>query len=220
MSRPPAAREAVLDAFERIIIAEGERAATLDATAKAAGVSKGGLLYHFGSRHALIAGLVERLHRLVDEDVDLIHSAPDGPISYFVRSSVELESALDRSFVATVRLAQGGDRQAAEAIGAVRSRWLTEIGRHVDDPSLALAITLIGDGLYYHSALRAEVDPGAERQPATRSADPRWTRSSRCSSASPANHARVRRMRVRERLRQAGRDAALRSLSTTDLATR
>lgn len=162
MSRPPAAREAVLDAFERIIIAEGERTATLDATAKAAGVSKGGLLYHFGSRHALIAGLVERLHRLVDEDVDLIHSAPDGPISYFIRSSVDLESALDRSFVATVRLAQGGDRQAAEAIGAVRSRWLAEIGRHVADPSLALAITLIGDGLYYHSALRAEVDLGTD----------------------------------------------------------
>ena len=36
MSRPPAAREAVLDAFERLIVADGERAATLDATAKAA----------------------------------------------------------------------------------------------------------------------------------------------------------------------------------------
>ncbi|WP_139416811.1 TetR/AcrR family transcriptional regulator [Agromyces laixinhei] len=158
MSRPPAAREAVLDAFERIIIADGERTATLDATARAAGVSKGGLLYHFGSRHALIAGLIERLHRLVDEDVARIHSAADGPISYFVRSSVDLESPLDHSFVAAVRLAQGGDRQAAEAIDAVRARWLEEMSRHVDDPALALAITLIGDGLYYHSALRAEVD--------------------------------------------------------------
>ncbi|WP_255681168.1 TetR/AcrR family transcriptional regulator [Agromyces cavernae] len=157
MSRPPAAREAVLDAFERIIIAEGERTATLDATARAAGVSKGGLLYHFGSRHALIAGLVERLHRRIDDDVDRIHTAPDGAISYFVRSSVALETPLDHSFVATVRLAQGGDRQAAEAIGAVRSRWLVEIGRHVADPSLALAITLIGDGLYYHSALQADL---------------------------------------------------------------
>ena len=161
MSRPPAAREAVLDAFERIIIADGERHATLDATARAAGVSKGGLLYHFGSRHALIAGLIERLHRLVDDDVARIHSAPDGPISYFVRSSVDVESAIDHSFVAAVRLAQGGDRQAAAAIDAVRSRWLEVMGRHIDDPALALAITLIGDGLYYHSALRAEVDASA-----------------------------------------------------------
>ncbi|GAA1765524.1 TetR/AcrR family transcriptional regulator [Agromyces humatus] len=157
MSRPPVAREAVLDAFERIIIAEGERAATLDATARAAGVSKGGLLYHFGSRHALIAGLIERLHRLVDDDVDLIHTAPEGAISYFVRSSVDVKSPLDHSFVATVRLAQGGDLQAAEAIDAVQSRWLIEIRRHVADPSLALAITLIGDGLYHHAALQADL---------------------------------------------------------------
>ncbi|MFF2369660.1 TetR/AcrR family transcriptional regulator [Agromyces sp. NPDC058110] len=156
MSRPPAAREAVLDAFERLIIADGERAATLDATAKAAGVSKGGLLYHFGSRQALIGGLIERLHRLIDEDVARIHDAPEGPISYFVRSSVEIETPLDRSFIATVRLAQGGDRQAGQAIEEVRERWLVELGTHVSDPALAIAITLIGDGLYYHSALRAE----------------------------------------------------------------
>src|SRR5688572_26165582 len=132
MSRPPAAREAVLDAFERLIIADGERAATLEATARAAGVSKGGLLYHFASREALIAGVLERLRLLVDEDIALIESAPDGPISYFVRSSVALSSPLDHAFVATVRLAQGGNREAARAIDEVRDRWLDVIGRHVD----------------------------------------------------------------------------------------
>ncbi|MGI9823980.1 TetR/AcrR family transcriptional regulator [Agromyces sp. Marseille-Q5079] len=158
MSRPPAAREAVLDAFERLIIAEGERGATIDATARAAGVSKGGLLYHFGTRDALIAGLLARLHRLIDDDVALIDAAPEGAVAYFVRSSVELETPLDRTFIATVRLAQGGDHAAARAIDDVRGRWLDVLGRHVGDPTLALAITLIGDGLYYHAALRAEAD--------------------------------------------------------------
>jgi AcrR family transcriptional regulator len=156
MSRPPAARDAVLDAFERLIVADGERAATLDATARAAGVSKGGLLYHFGSRQALIAGLTERLLRLIDEDVDRIHAAPDGAISYFVRSSTEVQTPLDRTFVAVVRLAQGGDRQAAETIETVRTQWLHALEQHVGDPTVALAITLIGDGLYDQAALRAE----------------------------------------------------------------
>jgi len=155
MSRPPAAREAVLDAFERLIIGEGERSATLDATAKAAGVSKGGLLYHFGSRHALVGGLIERLDRLIAEDIERIDAAPDQAISYFVRSSTDVETSLDRSFVAVVRLAQGGDRAAADAIEAVRIRWLEALTRHVGDPTVALAVTLIGDGLYYHAALRA-----------------------------------------------------------------
>ena len=60
MSRPPVARESVLDAFEAILIDRGERFATMDATAKAAGVSKGGLLYHFGSKQALADGLLAR----------------------------------------------------------------------------------------------------------------------------------------------------------------
>jgi AcrR family transcriptional regulator len=168
MSRPPAARDAVLDAFERIIIADGERTATIEATARAAGVSKGGLLYHFESRQALIAGLIDRLHHLVDEDVALIHSAPDGAISYFVRSSVDIESPLDSSFVATVRLAQGGDRAAAEAIAAVRTRWLDELSRHVHDRTVGLAIALIADGLYYNAALQsADAASGAAQDAVT-----------------------------------------------------
>ncbi|WP_395242824.1 TetR/AcrR family transcriptional regulator [Agromyces sp. MMS24-K17] len=156
MSRPPAARDAVLDAFERLIVTEGERTATLEATAREAGVSKGGLLYHFGSRQALIAGLLERLQRLIDEDVERIRTAPDGAVAYFVRSSTEVETPLDRTFVAAVRLAQGGEQRAAVAIDEVRDRWLEELRRHVADPTTALAIMLIGDGLYSNAALRAE----------------------------------------------------------------
>lgn len=160
MSRPPAAREAVLDAFERLIIAEGERSATIDATARAAGVSKGGLLYHFGSKQALVGGLVDRLERLVDADIARIDQAPDGAISFFLRSSLEIETPLDHTFVATLRLAQGGDREAGRALEEAESRWFAELSRHVGDPTLALAITLVGDGLYYRAALRAEsVDP-------------------------------------------------------------
>ena len=61
MPPPPAAREKVLDAFQRLLIERGARETTLDAVAQAAGVSKGGLLYHFGSREALIEGLLARL---------------------------------------------------------------------------------------------------------------------------------------------------------------
>ena len=53
------ARERILDTFESILNTDGERAATLDAVAAKAGVSKGGLLYHFPNREALITGLAE-----------------------------------------------------------------------------------------------------------------------------------------------------------------
>lgn len=156
MSRPPAAREAVLDAFERILIEGGERAATLDATARAAGVSKGGLLYHFATREALVDAVLARFVDLVEADVEQLERDPDGAVAYYVRSAVAVGHPLDRAGVAAARLAQAGSAPAVAVIRAVRQRWLDAVRRHVADPTVALAITLIGDGLYYDSALHGD----------------------------------------------------------------
>ena len=99
MPRPPLARERVLDAFESIVINDGERAATLDATAKAAGVSKGGLLYHFGSKEDLAAGLLDRLDALTTADLERMAAADEGPVAYYVRTSVMEDDALDLSLI-------------------------------------------------------------------------------------------------------------------------
>ena len=76
MARKPVAREAVLDAFESLLIEVGERAATLDAVARRAGVSKGGLLYHFPNKEALIAVLLDRLDELAAADAEAMAAAP------------------------------------------------------------------------------------------------------------------------------------------------
>lgn len=150
---PPAARDKVLDAFETLLIGQGERAATLEAVAAEAGVSKGGLLYHFGSKQALMEGLLERLETLVDADVAAMISAADGPAAFYVRTSSYTGSALDRAIVATSRLAQGSHPEAVEALQRMRRRWFDVIVDAVDDPSVARAVMLIGDGLYYNAAL-------------------------------------------------------------------
>jgi AcrR family transcriptional regulator len=67
---PPVAdaRTRILDAAERIVQAKGVAGLTLDAAAKEAGVSKGGLLYHFGSKEALLIGLLTRLATYIEAD--------------------------------------------------------------------------------------------------------------------------------------------------------
>ena len=56
----PSRRAELLDAAIAVIRRDGARALTLDAVAAEAGVSKGGVLYHFASKRALIDGLLER----------------------------------------------------------------------------------------------------------------------------------------------------------------
>ena len=56
----PSKRAALLDAAVAVIRRDGARALTLDAVAAEAGVSKGGVLYHFNTKRALIDGLLAR----------------------------------------------------------------------------------------------------------------------------------------------------------------
>lgn len=70
----------VLDAAEHIVQARGVPALTLDAAARAAGVSKGGLLYHFGSKEALLQALMLRLSAHIRYSFEAVRAGvPAGP---------------------------------------------------------------------------------------------------------------------------------------------
>ena len=162
MPRPASTPDRILVAYEDLLIEVGERGATLDAVASRAGVSKGGLLYHFGSKDALSAGLVERALRLTDDDLTLMAAAPAGPVDYLIRTSIDVASPLDRSLIATSRLAQAADARASEALATIRNSWLALITDSVGDPAVARAIVLISDGLYFSSAMLGMGTPDPE----------------------------------------------------------
>lgn len=155
MPPPPAARDKVLDAFQRLLIEHGERETTLDAVARAAGVSKGGLIYHFGSREALIEGLLGRLEQLADEDLALMAAAPEGPVAYYVRTSADANTSLDATLIAVTRLLQRSHARTREVLAAVHDRWYLALLDAVGDPALARLIMLVGYGMYYNATLAA-----------------------------------------------------------------
>lgn len=167
MSRPPLAREAVLDAFSRILVDEGERAATMDATARAAGVSKGGLLYHFSSKIALEAALVERLERLAEEDVAEIERSNEGVVAAHLRSSQNTGSPLDLTILAVSRLAQNGSDAASASLRRVRELWEESLRAHTRDETALQMVLLVSDGLYFNAVL----DLNAVAGPALEGAD-------------------------------------------------
>jgi len=166
MSRPPHARNKVLDAFERVLIAEGERAATLETVAREAGVSKGGLLYHFGSREALEEGLYARLRTLAAEDVEAVRTAPQGPISYFISTSADVGLPLDRAITSVGRLAHGGNAHAIAELAAVRSSWADVLRPHVRDDAALDLVMLVSDGIYVNSALMNDLPGPVPQGPA------------------------------------------------------
>ncbi|PSL39830.1 TetR family transcriptional regulator [Labedella gwakjiensis] len=153
MARPDSARDRILDAFQQLLVTSGERSATLDAVAAAAGVSKGGLLYHFASKDALVEGLIGRVQAFVEADDERMRTAEEGTVDYVIRSSVDSGSPFDEALIAMSRLAQGSHEEARTALASFRARWEAAIAASVGDPAIARTIMLVSDGLYYNSTV-------------------------------------------------------------------
>lgn len=58
--KPTITRQQLLDLAEEIVRTEGAKALTIDALARAAGISKGGVQYSFASKDDLVRALIER----------------------------------------------------------------------------------------------------------------------------------------------------------------
>ena len=61
-------RSGILEAVRRVIASQGTSRLTLEAVAAEAGISKGGLLYHFPSKESLLLGLLMDEHMSMAQD--------------------------------------------------------------------------------------------------------------------------------------------------------
>lgn len=145
-------REHILDTYVNLLIHTGERAATLDAVATAAKVSKGGLLYHFSSKKALLEALAERTVTLAEEDFDTMAQAPEGASAYYINSSIPSNNPFDRALIALSRLAQNNNELAQRTLARVQEGWYSLILAELGDEHIARAVLLLGDGMYYNAA--------------------------------------------------------------------
>ncbi|WP_215144242.1 TetR/AcrR family transcriptional regulator [Exiguobacterium qingdaonense] len=78
-------KQKLLDAATDIIMNQGIHHLTLDEVAKVAGISKGGLLYHYASKEALLTAIVERLQQEQNDLYASLQREGYGPVEAFVR---------------------------------------------------------------------------------------------------------------------------------------
>jgi AcrR family transcriptional regulator len=140
ISRRADTRAKLLEAAGAVIRRDGAQAMTLDAVAAQAGVSKGGLLYHFASKRELLDGLVGRW---LDEFQDDIDAAGPGFLSGYIKASDGAkaeEAGLLAALVAD-----------PDVLGAVRDRyaaWQDRVVKEGGDPVEATVARLAADGLW------------------------------------------------------------------------
>lgn len=145
----PSSRDRILDALERILVDDGLHAVTLERVAERAGVSKGGLLYHFPSKEALITGLARRLAEAVEDEFEQAERSAD-IVDFFLRTSVPSspDGAVYWSLLAALRSNDVASEEARRLVMYCFVRWAEILREHVRDPVTAEIVRLVGDGLY------------------------------------------------------------------------
>ncbi|ASB89027.1 TetR/AcrR family transcriptional regulator [Bacillus sonorensis] len=155
-SKTNAKRQLILNTAKHIILDHDFNALTLDAVAKQAGISKGGLLYHFPNKEALIKGLA--LFVFEEMNATFEKNAEADPIEAGKWTRALIEAArLDLEHHAELNVgvfaASLLDPDASVHISHSYQAILSKLDDDGIDPVTATIIRLAIDGLYYAQML-------------------------------------------------------------------
>ena len=163
-------RQRIFEACSRILRREGLTSLTLSAVAAEAGLSKGGLLYHFPTKKILVERLFDyhnerferRLAELVEEEGDL----PGAWLRAYARASIEqVADPENASLYASLFAAEERYDSAHRLMREKYAGWQEKVENSGLDPVTATLIRLAVDGLWFAELHRyAPPDPARREQ--------------------------------------------------------
>ncbi|HLR53138.1 MAG TPA: TetR/AcrR family transcriptional regulator [Pseudogracilibacillus sp.] len=145
-------RSKILNAAAYIIQTDGILSFTLEAVAKRAGVSKGGLLYHFPSKEALVSGMVEHLMQNYIKNIE--RNANQDNLEHgkwtrsFIRGSFE-QSNPDEYMNAGLMAAAAVNRELLKPVQDTYEQWQERINDDGLDSINSTILRLAVDGLWF-----------------------------------------------------------------------
>lgn len=150
-------RDRLLNAAEQVVADNGVSNLTLEAVAREAGVSKGGLLYHFPSKSALIEAIVERLvGRFETEQLESVETDDHEKGSFtraYVAARVSPLSPQEVPLHTALLAAAGSDPHYLEPVRQRFGEWQARLEADGVDPAAASIVRLAVDGLCFSRLL-------------------------------------------------------------------
>lgn len=168
-------RTQILEAATRVVQREGVKSVTFDSVAAEAGLTKGGLLYHFASRDDLVQAIHQHLADRWEADCRGGRKAR-GRGHSGERLAAYTRVAIQSATRAELLLMLEGSTNTAHAAvwEAVTERWAPSPASAADDPAALdrFIVRLAADGLWLYESLSTErLDPDMRRAVADRIAD-------------------------------------------------
>lgn len=165
--QPLVVRVRLLEAAAQVAVERGVNNLSLDAVARRAGVSKGGLIHHFPSRQALLRALFHDLLTVFADNIEAFMARDREPRGRFTRAYVRA-TALPPSEAEAVQLmrafalAMSNDTD----LGELWRCWLQlQLENHPEDAASPIGrlIRYAADGIWLEACMRVAVNTSGER---------------------------------------------------------
>jgi AcrR family transcriptional regulator len=164
--RGASTRETILESANALVRDEGVGNLTLDAVAAHAGVSKGGLLYHYPNKDSLIEGMIEHSLVLFEQEVDRrADASPDGN-GRWLRAFVEvtIEARPEHHPGSSILAAAATNPSLLAPVSTYFDRWHQRAISDHCHPIVASVVRLASDGLWFADMFTTTAPAGRERQ--------------------------------------------------------
>jgi len=157
MSAPANTRDKIIDAAMSIVRDQGVAKLTLDEAARHAGLSKGGVLYHFKTKDDLIRGVVETLINRCDTLLQGYYDCePDGPYRWvraMVRTGFDPNGPASDKLASALLASVAVNPELVAPLQAQYDKWVARIAADSPNPLLADLICMAMNGHNFEKIL-------------------------------------------------------------------
>lgn len=147
-------RQLIFDAASQLLIETGLSSLTLEKVAEKAGLSKGGLLYHFPTKVALVEGLFNHHNSIFEARLNELYEASKSEPGAWLRAYAiaSLEQSADRKIASLYASLFAAEERYASAHQLMRQKyadWQARIDQCRLDPETSSFVRMAVDGLWF-----------------------------------------------------------------------
>lgn len=164
MARRGDTRKRLLAAAAGVVRRDGAQALTLDAVAAEAGVSKGGLLYHFKTKRDLLDAMLEGWLEEFAAEIEAAQEGRGFAHGYVRASDISGWAATERAAEFGLLAAMVDEPSTLERVRERYAAWQEQLAGAAADPVDATVARLAADGLWLNDLLGLAPPTGALRE--------------------------------------------------------
>lgn len=170
MTRTRDTKRKILEAAARVATEKGIQALKLETVAIEAGISKGGLFYHYKTKEELLSAMVQAFVEVTEKRVASVTAQDSDPGAWvrgFLDACLTREDAAVGSYSrlsVAIMAAAGSDKALLKPLNERQKHWRAALNDSGIDPAVAHIIRFAADGLWINDILDVPILDESERR--------------------------------------------------------